>query len=113
VNVFDPETGQFTVIKHKRDATNTLQSDNVYAIAKTPDKRIWLSTYGEGVDAYDTGTKVFKHYINVPGDARSLSDNTVNCFLTDRKGDLWLGTGAGELNRFDRANGPVYGIPIL
>jgi signal transduction histidine kinase/ActR/RegA family two-component response regulator len=31
-----------------------------------------------------------------------LSDNTINCFLTDKKGNLWLGTDEGQLNRYNR-----------
>ncbi|MCF2491039.1 hybrid sensor histidine kinase/response regulator [Dyadobacter sp. CY347] len=104
LNIFDPETKHFTVLKHQENVANSLYSNNVYAIAKTPDDMIWLSTYGEGLDAYNPKTKLFKHYLSDLADPKTLSDNTINCFLTDRKGNLWIGTDEGQLNRYNKAS---------
>ncbi|KQS27108.1 hybrid sensor histidine kinase/response regulator [Dyadobacter sp. Leaf189] len=102
--IFDPETGKSEAFRSKKNAANTLYSNNIYAIAHTADNRVWLSTYGEGLDVFDPVKKVFKHYLSNPEDPKTLSDNTVDCFLVDRKGNLWMGTDEGQLNRYDPAS---------
>jgi signal transduction histidine kinase/ligand-binding sensor domain-containing protein/ActR/RegA family two-component response regulator len=99
LNLFDPETGRSTVFKKQPGG---LYSNNVYAIARAADGKIWLSTYGEGVDVLDPAARSFKHYLSNPADPKTLSENTVNCFLNDSRGTMWMGTYEGQLNRYER-----------
>ncbi|TLV00306.1 two-component regulator propeller domain-containing protein [Dyadobacter luticola] len=100
---FDPKTGKQQTFKKQPGAAG-IYSNDIYAIAKTRDGALWLSTYGEGIDRYDPATGVFKHYLSDPANSQTLSDNTVSCFLTDKKGNLWLGTDDGKLNRYNQAS---------
>ena len=44
----------------------------------------------------------FVSFRNIPGQANSLSHNDVYSIFEDKSGTLWIGTGGGGLNRFDR-----------
>ncbi len=58
---------------------------------------MWFGS-DDGLNRYDGYTiSVFRHD---PTDSTSIADNTITCMLSDRKGDLWIGTMYGGLNRF-------------
>jgi signal transduction histidine kinase len=59
---------------------------------------------GGGLDTLDKRTLRFAHYRHIPEDTLSLSYNSVRTLYEDRKGTLWVGTGAG-LNKFERSTG--------
>ena len=44
----------------------------------------------------------FTVYKNEIGDDQSLSNNLVNDIVEDSRGDLWIGTWGGGLDRYDR-----------
>jgi len=63
---------------------------------------VWFGT-PDGLNRYDGYTcTVFR---NVPDDPTSLSSNDIRALYEDHSRNLWIGTGAGGLNRFDRASG--------
>ncbi len=83
-------------------AEGALQS-GVTSIAQDTYGFIWLA--GHGLYRYDGyGLKSYRHE---PGDATSLSDDTVLNVLTDRSGILWIGTAFGGMERLDPAQGSV------
>ncbi|MBL4560273.1 MAG: response regulator [Labilibaculum sp.] len=67
------------------------------------ENRIWVATYGGGVNVYDPNSveftfSVFQHENNNPN---SIINNTARAIAEDNKGNLWLGTeeGCSVLNR--------------
>ena len=50
-----------------------------------------LATDHNGLLIYDTTGKEINHYLNIPTDPRSLSDNTLQCLYVDDLGALWIG----------------------
>ncbi len=79
-----------------------LQS-GVKGIAQDAYGFLWLA--GHGLYRYDGYS--LKAYRHEPGDAASLSDDTIMEVLTDRAGILWIGTASGGLDRLDPAQGSV------
>ena len=65
---------------------------------------IWIGFYRSGMDQYNPGTGIFKHYINDPKDRGSLSPGSVNVILRDHLGRLWVGTQNG-LDLLDEKTG--------
>jgi ligand-binding sensor domain-containing protein len=61
---------------------------------------LWIGT-DDGLYRYDGYS--LRHYGHEPGNARSLSENTVMVIYKDRAGILWIGTAYGGLDRFDPA----------
>lgn len=62
---------------------------------------IWIGTQN-GLNRYDGYT--FKKYFHEPNDSASLSDSYINSLFLDSRGDIWVGTNKGGLNRYDRNN---------
>jgi len=65
---------------------------------------IWIGFYKSGMDQYNPGTGIFKHYVNDPKDPGSLSAGSVNVILRDHLGRLWVGTQNG-LDLLDEKTG--------
>ncbi len=59
---------------------------------------IWFAT-SNGLNRYD-GYK-FKVFTNDPFDSLSLSDNGISALFEDSRGNLWVGTNSGYLNKYD------------
>jgi len=59
---------------------------------------LWFGT-ADGLNRYD-GYQ-FKVYKYDPDDIHSIADNSILSLLEDSKGNLWIGTGKGGLDRLD------------
>lgn len=75
-----------------------LSQGMVYDIVQDRNGFIWFATRG-GLNRYDGyGFKVWK---NDPFNPYSISDNTIQVLLEDRRGWLWLGTENNGIDVFD------------
>ena len=66
---------------------------------------IWVGTR-DGLNRYD-GYK-FKVYRNNPADSLSITSNFITNLVEDKKGDLWIATSGGGLDRFDQHHDRFY-----
>ncbi len=78
-----------TTISDNRVQTNAMVFDNR--------NRLWLGTWGGGLNCYDHERDGFRSWKKVPGDPHSLPKNEVTTLLIDRQENLWLGTFEGGL----------------
>ncbi len=75
-----------------------LSSSSVTGIVQDHTGFLWISTY-HGLNRYDGYEfKIYQHQI---GDSLSLSNNGIHTIYLDKKGNIWLGTLNGGLNRYD------------
>jgi len=88
---------------NRSDDTFTQYPVGGYCMCEDSRGALWLG--GEGLYRFDPSTETFVHYVHVPGDSTSLSDNGVSAIHEDRDGVLWVGTFGGGLNRFDWRKG--------
>ena len=65
---------------------------------------IWVATWTEGIARIDPVTGLWTHFRHNPNDPASLSNDTVRSFLSDRDGNLWIGTSGG-LDKYDSKTG--------
>ncbi len=87
-----------------------LSHARVEALAEDARGRIWVGTYGSGVDIFDVDSssgiaaewtiRRVGHYEHQKGVAGSLSNNIVETILRDHAGNMWVGTAYGGLNLF-------------
>lgn len=56
---------------------------------------IWVSDYPNGVYFYDFFEKSFRRYQHDPLDIHTISHNSVNMILEDKKGNMWFATRNG------------------
>ena len=98
--------GKIEIFKNAPGNNNSLSANQILHIYIESDKVIWVATFGGGLDklTFDTNTsgkpnfEVFEHN---PSDPNSLSDDRVYTILKDSKGNFWIGTYGGGLNKFN------------
>ncbi len=76
-----------------------LSQNNVYGIIQDYKGFMWFGTE-DGLNMYD-GYK-FTVFKPDPDDPAGISDSFINCIYEDQSHTLWIATGSGGLNRFDR-----------
>ncbi len=126
LNKLDREKEKFTHYKNNPNNPSSLSNNRVLSIYEDPDevgRVLWIGTQGGGLNKLvpsagsgqalskaegfdrkkETLTGVaFTHYQHDPNNPNSLSNNGINSIYEDRSGMLWIGTGGGGLNKFDR-----------
>lgn len=100
---FVPETGQFTpFIKDRSSHGGPDLPDAIISISEGSDGSLWLSTFN-GLYRYMRGkgedSDTLIHYRYLEDDQNSLSCNMVRMSVEDSKGNLWIATEGGGLNK--------------
>jgi DNA-binding CsgD family transcriptional regulator/streptogramin lyase len=63
---------------------------------------MWIGTETGGLNRFDPKKAIFTSCKRDPGNADSLSSNSILVIHIDQSNTLWLGTWGGGLNKFDR-----------
>jgi signal transduction histidine kinase/ligand-binding sensor domain-containing protein len=98
-NYYSRRDKNFNVVKEMHGPKKTIGNNLVNDIYED-DKYLWISTEG-GLDRMDKKTGIYKHYENIPGDQRSLSINSLFDIFKDSRNNLWIGSWAGGLHRYN------------
>lgn len=61
--------------------------------------RIWIGTYGGGVNQLDPDTGLFTHYRFNGLENNSISSDRINEVYADLNGEIWIGTSGGGVNK--------------
>jgi signal transduction histidine kinase/ligand-binding sensor domain-containing protein len=115
LDMFNPETGNFTHFLNDPNNPASLVNDTVTVVLIDKNGTLWIGTHG-GLDKFDSETNTFVHYQYDANDSTSLSNNQVRVIYEDREGILWIGTGspyphdgggpdAGGLNKLNKETG--------
>jgi signal transduction histidine kinase/ligand-binding sensor domain-containing protein/ActR/RegA family two-component response regulator len=129
---FDRQKNVFTTFRHIAGDPMSLSSDVIVSLCMDHEQKLWIGTYFGCLDLLDTrnsesvgrtesvkraegekggvaksGAK-FIHYRHDPVNASSLSDDNVWHILEDSRKDLWIGTLAHGLDRWDRKKNIFY-----
>ena len=82
-----------------------LSQSSVFAISQDIQGFMWFGTQ-DGLNRYDGySIKVFKHD---PADSNSISDDAIWSLLSDSKGNLWIGTVRGGVDRYAISENKFY-----
>ena len=90
--------------RHDDANTNSLGGTTLETVFADDSGMIWIGFNDGGLDEFNPGTGIFKHYRNVPNDSGSLSIGIVTVILRDHQRILWVGTHNG-LDRLDEKTG--------
>jgi ligand-binding sensor domain-containing protein/signal transduction histidine kinase len=71
---------------------NSISNNNVYDIKEDDNGNLWVSTYGGGLNYFDTKKREFTHYGSV--------NNLLEGLETDKNGNIWS-ISNGSLQKFD------------
>ncbi len=80
---------------------SVLSNATVASMASARDGRVWIGTFGGGLNLFDPRTGNIQHYLHDPDIAGSLPDNRVMSLEIDARDQLWVGTRGNGLARFD------------
>ena len=92
----DPVTGAAVHYIHDPQNPGSPSSNEIHAILEDRAGRLWIGTWGGGLNQLDRATGQFLRYTVKDG----LPNNTIYCILEDPDSRLWLSTNNG-LSRFD------------
>lgn len=97
--------GNTTYINNPSDP-RSISNNNVYDLREDRKGNFWVSTYGGGLNYFDTGKKVFEHY--------SSTNNLLEGLSVDRDDNVWAISNGGLL-KFDPSNKTFthYDLPDL
>lgn len=84
---------------YRNGEANSIHTSYVPALMEDRDGNIWMGT-GYGLEVLDRQSGRFAHYLNVPRDSTSISDNACTSVIQDSRGLVWIGTRNG-LNLFE------------
>lgn len=82
---------------HKNHPALALTGNETTRLARDKNGRVWIGTYGYGIDVYDPASGTIK---NIRADQFGLGSNYINCIYSDWQGDIWVGGMAGGLCRW-------------
>ncbi len=86
---------EFRVFKHNPFDGNTQSQNWVHVMVETEPGVLWLGTWGEGLNRFDTVNRRVTRFKHTPGDNDSLINNNIRALGADSTGTLWVGTKGG------------------
>ncbi|HEV2110144.1 MAG TPA: ATP-binding protein [Gammaproteobacteria bacterium] len=98
---------KFTIFKHKPSDPASLASDFVKALYLDSTGRLWIGTYGGGLDLYLPDTGTFRHYRHTDGDPTTIASDKVFALAGGQGGVLLIGTFDSGLDALDFSTGHI------
>ena len=83
------------IILSDPDRPGSLTNEGVYDLFADADGRLWVATFGGGVNYYDPNRQPFHRIERLPGMSPTLMDNNVRAIFEASDGSLWFGTKRG------------------
>jgi diguanylate cyclase (GGDEF)-like protein len=100
---FDPVTGKFVQYVHRPGDADSLNSNDVNAIALDHRGGIWVATWPGGIDYLPAGGSKFAHFRVDDSANPDPKLNVVRALFFDRERRLWIGTERGAYRWADGA----------
>jgi ligand-binding sensor domain-containing protein len=83
----------------------SLSNDSIYSLLQDRSGRIWIGTFGGGLDLFDREKDKFVHHRHDAARSDSLSHDEIWSLAEDSDGRIWTGTNGGGLGILDEATG--------
>lgn len=105
--LFDPVSEECSVYRYEPDNSNSLISDCITFIFKDKTGIVFIGT-NKGISKARLKRSTFEFFSNKPGmNAEGLNSIDIRSIHRDKKGNIWLGTHEGGLNKMDFATGKI------
>ncbi len=105
LNRYQRETDTFTSYGHDPENPASLSNNVIFGMHEDRDGNLWVATVW-GLNRFDSETGAFARYLpDEQQPERGPSVAYVRTIHEDSSGTLWLGTGEGGLDAFDRGSG--------
>ncbi|MDR0864235.1 MAG: hypothetical protein LBO74_04795, partial [Candidatus Symbiothrix sp.] len=90
--------------KHYRQQSNQANEsgrNDIRAMAKAPDEKIYLGTFGAGLCVFDTKSRTFKDFNTSDFNGLTVNSDYINALFVDKNGRLFIGTNENGLKLID------------
>ncbi len=104
VSIYNFESNNFANYTHEINSYNCINNDFINSVFADQEGNIWIGTERGGINRYNIYQNEFEYFEYKAGNNQSLSHNTVNSVLEDKK-NIWIGTAGGGLNKIDKTTG--------
>ncbi len=96
---FNRKNNKFTQYKHQKENSNSLPDNHIWNIKHYQKNKLLIASFGGGFSVFDVDSQKFTNYKYRASDETSISSDRVTVILTDKNGDIWIGTFGG-LNKW-------------
>jgi two-component system sensor histidine kinase/response regulator len=91
----------FTTFKHDKNQKNSLSNENVSVMNIDSQDRLWVGTWGGGVNLYQRESQSFSHFRYDALVSTTLGSDKVQALFEGKDGSIWVGTNGGGLNLYN------------
>ena len=95
----DVERGSFTHFAHRPEGRAGLSFAVVWSLAAADAGKLWVGTFGGGLELFDPSTGAFRAYPQDPLETGSPAASRILSLLVDHEGGVWVATFGGGLLR--------------
>lgn len=96
---YDRRTDRFQQFYHDPKDPTSISGNRTNNVIKDKRGRIWISSWGNGLNLLDPVTGKFQQFQTDSSNAGAISSNAVRTLLCDHQGTVWVGTWNTGLNR--------------
>nr|WP_243436004.1 sensor histidine kinase [Acanthopleuribacter pedis] len=102
---------RFQTYHHDYTDPRSLSFSSTGRMVENPDGRIWVGTWGGGLNLFDPVLETFTHFKNDQQDPKTLSENRIQSLYLENGERLWVGTYSQGLNKLNPQTGLVTRYP--
>lgn len=92
---------EFKIFKNQPFEGNSLSNNWIQTMVETEPGILWIGTWGEGLNRFDTFKNQVTRYRFTPGNPNGLRHNNIQALCKDTPNVLWIGARDGGLSRLD------------
>jgi|GEM_PF-321503 len=96
---------QFSSFVNQPDDPTSLANDNVGVMLNDSKNRLWVGTWGGGLNLYQRSSQSFRHFRHDETLPSSLGADKVQSLFESSSGEIWVGTNGGGLNLYQESTG--------
>ncbi|WP_232771353.1 ligand-binding sensor domain-containing diguanylate cyclase [Colwellia sp. 12G3] len=89
-----------TLFEFDSMSSNGLSHNGAGNLMLDRDGRIWVGTWGGGLNLYEPKLGTFQHFVHDPLRIDAISSNRIQSLFHDQEGSIWLGSYEHGLNKY-------------
>jgi len=99
--------GTFRRYRHDPRLHESIAGNTIRSLLAGRDGRIWIGTWGYGLDCFEPRSGTLVHYTTRSPAPRTLTSNLILSLYEDAESAIWIGTGDAGLNRLHPRTGTI------